>query len=205
MSTTPAKNYSPVSLTLVKHAFAGVIDTGEACHRCQWHRWHHASPVSLIPGSKYRQLRRCHWQRQCMHCRCRWHRWFTSTTFGSSPMPLKEQSVKKQAFSGYYFSIASIKSSKESSNYDQIVCFASVNDTGEAPEKSNIFVNIRKKSKSLLGLSTGARRSCLKKKTRGEKSGGTVPWNWSMLCWNGSKAAVKVNRIRRNLRRLWWK
>jgi hypothetical protein len=29
--------------------------------------------------------------------------------------------------------------------------------------------------KSLLGLSTGARRSCLKKKTRGEKSGGTVP------------------------------
>jgi hypothetical protein len=36
-------------------------------------------------------------------------------------------------------------------------------------------VNIRKKSKSLLGLSTGARRSCLKKKTRGKKSRGTVP------------------------------
>jgi hypothetical protein len=32
-------------------------------------------------------------------------------------MPLKEQSVKKQAISIYYFSIASIKSSKESSNY----------------------------------------------------------------------------------------
>jgi hypothetical protein len=29
--------------------------------------------------------------------------------------------------------------------------------------------------KSLLGLSTGARRSCLKKKTRGKKSRGTVP------------------------------
>jgi hypothetical protein len=60
-------------------------------------------------------------------------------------MPLKEQSVKKQAVSGYYFSIASIKSSKESSNYNKILCFAGVNDTGEAPEKSNIFANIRKK------------------------------------------------------------
>jgi hypothetical protein len=90
-------------------------------------------------------------------------------------MPLKEQSVKKQAVSVYYFSIVSIKSSKESSNYNKIVCFAGVNDTGEVPEKSNIFANIKKKSKSLLGLSTGARRSCLKKKTRGEKSGGTVP------------------------------
>ncbi len=138
MSTTPAKNNSPVSLTSVKHAFAGVNDTGEAC-------------------------------------RCRWHRWCTSTTFGSSPMPLKEQSVKKQAVSRYYFSIASIRSSKESSNYNKIICFTSVNDTGEAPKKSNISANIRKKLKSSLGLSTGARRSCLKKKTRGEKSGGTVP------------------------------
>jgi hypothetical protein len=90
-------------------------------------------------------------------------------------MPLKEQPVKNQAVNGYYFSIASIKSSKESSNHNTIVCFAGVNDTGEAPEKSNISANIRKKSKLLLGLSTGARRSCLKKKTRGEKSGGTVP------------------------------
>jgi hypothetical protein len=39
-------------------------------------------------------------------------------------MPLKEQSVKKQAISRYYFSIASIQSSKESSNYNKIVCFA---------------------------------------------------------------------------------
>jgi hypothetical protein len=90
-------------------------------------------------------------------------------------MPLKEQSVKKQAISKYYFSIASIKSSKESSNYNKIVCFTGVNDTGEAPEKSNISANIRKKSNSSLGLPTGARRSCLKKKNRGEKSGGTVP------------------------------
>jgi hypothetical protein len=84
---------------------------------------------------------------------------------------------KKQAVNRYYFSIASIQSSKESSNYNKIVCFAGVNDTGEAPEKSNISANIRKKLKSLLGLSTGARRRCLKKKTRGEKSGGTVPLN----------------------------
>jgi hypothetical protein len=90
-------------------------------------------------------------------------------------MHLKEQSVKKQAISKCYFSMASIKSSKESSNYNKIICFAGVNDTGEAPEKSNISANIRKKSKSSLGLSTGARRSCLKKKNRGEKSGGTVP------------------------------
>jgi hypothetical protein len=90
-------------------------------------------------------------------------------------MHLKEQSVKKQAISRYDFSIASIQSLKESSNYKKIVCFAGVNDTGDAPEKSNISANIRKKWKSLLGSSTGARRSCLKKKTRGEKSGGNVP------------------------------
>ena len=110
VSTTPAKNSSPVSLTPAMHAFAGVNDAGKAC------------------------LCRCQWHRQCMHCRCRWHRWCTSTTFGSSPMPLKEQSVKKQAVSGYYFSIASIQSLKESSNCNKIVCFAGVNNTGEAPE-----------------------------------------------------------------------
>jgi hypothetical protein len=60
-------------------------------------------------------------------------------------MPLKEQSVKKQAISRYYFSIASIQSSKESSSYNKIVCFASVHDTGDAPEKSNKSANIRKK------------------------------------------------------------
>jgi hypothetical protein len=101
-------------------------------------------------------------------------------------MPLKEQSVKKQAISKYYFSIASIKSSKESSNYNKIVCFAGVNDTGEAPEKSNIS-EYSKKSKSSLGLPTGARRSCLKKKNRGEKSGGTFPLRVTMkragCCW----------------------
>ncbi len=45
-------------------AIAGVNDPGEACHRCQRHRWCHASPVSLILGSKYHQLRRCHWHRR---------------------------------------------------------------------------------------------------------------------------------------------
>jgi hypothetical protein len=164
VSTTPAKNNSPVSLTPTKHVFAGVNDTGEACHRCCWQRWRHASPVSLIPGSKDR----------------RWHRWCTSRTIVSSPMPLKEQSLKKQAISRYYFSIASIQSSKESSDYNKIVCFAGVSDTGKAPEKSNISANIRN-SKSFLGLSTGTRRSCLKKKTRGEKSGGTVPLTRGMI------------------------
>ncbi len=38
-----------------------------------------------------------------------------------------------------------------------------------------------KKLKSLLGLSTGARRSCLKKKTRGKKSRGTVPLRHQLL------------------------
>jgi hypothetical protein len=79
-------------------------------------------------------------------------------------MHLKEQTVKKQSISRDYFSIASIQSSKESSNYNKIICIAGVIDTGDAPEKSNISENIRKKSKLLLGLSTGARRSCLKKK-----------------------------------------
>jgi hypothetical protein len=147
--------YLPVSMTPAKHV--------------THHASRHASSVSLIPGSKYRQLRWCQWHRQCMHCRCRWYRWCISRTFGSSPKHLKEQSVKKQAISRYYFSIASVQSSKESSNYNKIVYFAL------AQEKLNISANIRKKSKSLLGLSTGARRSCLKKKTRGEKSGVTVP------------------------------
>jgi hypothetical protein len=155
----------------------GVNDTQQ--HRCQrhrrcisyrrrWHRWRHASPVSLIPGSKDRQLCRCQWQWRCMHCRCHWHRWCTSRTFGSSPTPLEEQSVKKQeqAINRYYFSIVSIQSSKESSNYNKIVCFAGVVDTGKAPEKSNISANIKKKSKSLLVMSNGTRRSCLKKKNQ---------------------------------------
>ncbi len=38
-----------------------------------------------------------------------------------------------------------MKSSKESSNYNKIVCFAGVNDTGEAPEKWNISANIQNK------------------------------------------------------------
>ncbi len=75
----------------------------------------------------------------------------------------------------------SIQSLKGSSNYNKIVCFAGVSDTGKAPEKSNISANIKKKSKLLLVLSTEARRSCLKKKTRGKKSGGTAPLNKNML------------------------
>ncbi len=194
MSTTPAKNYSLVSLTPAKHVFAGVNDTQQ--HRCQRHP---TIPVSTTPnntgvddtGDAFPtgvvdtgdiMHHRCSWYRAVkianfsgMHCRCHWHRWCTSRTFGGLPMPLKEQSVKKQAINRYYFSIASIQSSKESSNYNKIVCFAGVVDTGKAPEKLNISTNIRKKSKSLLGMSTGTRRSCLKKKTRGEKSRGTVP------------------------------
>ncbi len=49
---------------------------------------------------------------------------------------------KKQAINWYYFSIVSIQSSNESSNYNKIDYFASVVDTGEAPEKSNISANI---------------------------------------------------------------
>jgi hypothetical protein len=98
-------------------------------------------------------------------------------------MHLKEQSIKIQVISRYYFSIAYIQSSKESSNYNKIVCIVSVIDTGNAPEKSNISANIRKKSKTLLGLSTRARRSCLKKKPRGEKSGGTVPLRSALGAW----------------------
>ncbi len=134
--------HSPVSMTAVKHVFAGVNDTGKACHQCHWHRWHHASPVSLIPGSKYRQLRRCQWHWQCMHCRCRWHRQCTSRTFGSSPLHLKEQSVKKQAISRYYFSIASIQSSKESSNYNKNICLGKVEYLREYLKKIEIVTRL---------------------------------------------------------------
>jgi hypothetical protein len=50
-------------------------------------------------------------------------------------MPLKEQSVKKQAISRYYFSIASIQSLKESSNYNKIVCFSGVVDKDTESQK----------------------------------------------------------------------
>ncbi len=135
-------------------------------HRCHWHRAVNIANFAGVNDTGEACLRRCQWHRQFMHCRCCWHRWCTSRTFGSSPMRLKEQSVKKQAISRYYFSIASIQSMKESSNYNKIVCLASVSDTSDAPEKLNISANIRKKSKSLPCLSTGARRSCLKKKNQ---------------------------------------
>jgi hypothetical protein len=68
-----------------------------------------------------------------------------------------------------------------------------LNNTTNIGQNSNIFVNIRKKSKSLLGLSTGARRSCLKKKNRGEKSGGTVPLKLciSLLCFENISKKLK--------------
>ncbi len=67
----------------------------------------------------------------------------------------------------------SIQSSKESSNCNNIVCFAGVVDTGKVEylRESSKKIDIV----STVDLPTGTRRSCLKKKTRGEKSRGTVP------------------------------
>jgi hypothetical protein len=80
-------------------------------------------------------------------------------------MPLKKQSVKKQAISRYYFSIAFIQSSKESSNYYKIICFAGVVDTSEALLKSNISANIRKKSKSFSWLAYWDQEKLFEEKT----------------------------------------
>jgi hypothetical protein len=79
-------------------------------------------------------------------------------------MPLKEQSVKKQAVSGYYFSIASIKSSKESSNYNRIVCTGKVEYLREYSKKIEIVTR----------LVFWGQEKLFEEKTRGEKSGGTV-------------------------------
>ncbi len=166
--------YLPLSMTPAKHV-TSVIDTGDVMHhRCHWFLTVNIANFAGVIDTGEAFLHRCQWHRQCMHCRCRWHRWCSSRTFGSSPMHLKEQSVKKQAISRYYFSIASNQSSKESSNYNKFVCIVGVIDTGDATEKSNISANIRKKLKSLLGLSTGPGEVVWRKKTRGEKSGGTV-------------------------------
>jgi hypothetical protein len=70
-------------------------------------------------------------------------------------MHLKEQSVKKQAISRYYFSIASIQSSKESSNYCIIKSFASfagVMDTGDACRKVEYLREYLKKIKNVTRL-----------------------------------------------------
>jgi hypothetical protein len=64
-------------------------------------------------------------------------------------MPLKEQSVKKQAINRYCFSIASIQSSKKSSNYNKIEIVT-----------RHVYWGQEK---------------LFEEKTRGEKSGGTVP------------------------------
>ncbi len=49
--------------------------------------------------------------------------------------------------------------------------------TGESITNSNNSSNIRKNSKSFLGVSNGTRRRCLMKKTRGKKSRDTIPLN----------------------------
>jgi hypothetical protein len=49
--------------------------------------------------------------------------------------------------------------------------------TGESITNSNNSLNIRKNSKSFLGVSIGTRRRCLMKKTRVKKSRDTVPLN----------------------------
>ncbi len=87
--------YSPVSMTPAKHV-TSVIDTGDVMHhRCHWYRAVKTANYAGVNDTAEACLRRCQWHRQCMHCRCRWHRWCTSTTFDTSPMLLKEQSVKK--------------------------------------------------------------------------------------------------------------
>jgi hypothetical protein len=83
-----------------------------------------------------------------------------------------------------------------------IANFASVNDidTGEAPKKSNISANNRKKSKSFLGMSPGPRRNSLKKKNRGKKSRGTVPLRYRLPQKRGKDSdvggGVGVDRVR---------
>jgi hypothetical protein len=56
-------------------------------------------------------------------------------------MHFKEQSVKK-AISRYYFSIASIQSSKESSNYNKIICTGKVEYLRDYSKKNEIFTRL---------------------------------------------------------------
>ncbi len=52
---------------------------------------------------------------------------------------------------------------------------------GESITNTNNSTNIRKNSKSVLGMSIGTRRRCLVKKTGHEKSHGTVPLMFSNM------------------------
>jgi hypothetical protein len=52
--------------------------------------------------------------------------------------------------------------------------------TGESITNTNNSTNIRKNSKSFLGMPFGTRRSCLMKKTGDEKSRDTVPLKLSL-------------------------
>ncbi len=87
--------YSTVSMTPTKYV-TGVIDTGDVMHnRCHWYWTIKIANFVGVNDTGEVCLHRCQWYWRCMHCRCRWHRWCTSRTYGSTPMPLKEQSVKK--------------------------------------------------------------------------------------------------------------
>jgi hypothetical protein len=79
-------------------------------------------------------------------------------------------------------------------------CHLPVSLTPAKHRNNRISLRIFEKNQNrLIGLSTGARRCCLKKKTRGKKSRGTVPlnrppeikrspaWPWSAVRWGSSQ------------------
>ncbi len=128
--------------------FTGISDNGEHSYWCRWHRWCHASPVSLIPFSKKpkKSLTSPVSLTPVMHALP------ASTTpamhaspelltpvlhhriFATLPGALKEQSVKKHATIRKYFSQVCIQYSKEPSKSNKTSDFAGVVDTGEAPK-----------------------------------------------------------------------
>jgi hypothetical protein len=141
---------SPVSMTSAMHAMTPVSDTYTVLESFTGVNDTGKKLLTGVIDTGVACIRRCQWQRRLL----------VSMTLEKHVTGVVDTGDVMHHRCHWYWAV-------------NITNFAGVSDTGEAPEKSNI----RKKSKSLLGLSTWARRSCLKKKTRGEKSGGTVPLN----------------------------
>jgi hypothetical protein len=116
-----------------------------------WHRRRHASPLSLTLGKL-----------AIFTARYQWHRW-CMTSVSTTPVTC----IVGVIDTGKYM--------LRWCQWHRWVIFCRCRLHRRSTGKVEYLREYSKKSKLFLGLFTGTRRSCLKKKTGGEKSGGTVP------------------------------
>ncbi len=105
-----------------------------------------------------------------------WYWWRITRTFDSSPVPLKEQSVKKPIYEWILLYRTPWKSGRRLLT-DKLLA-VSVLSLTPTKHRRNQYIGYylkKKKSKSFPGVPAGTRRSCLKKSPDAKKSRSTVP------------------------------